>query len=41
MTAILYPSSHFDYDGKLTADSVLQRDPNVVMRYHRSSKKLD
>ena len=33
--------SLFDYDGKLTADSILQRDPNVVMRYHRSAKRLD
>ena len=33
--------SSFDYDGKEDALTTLAPDPNVVMRYYRSSFKID
>ncbi len=33
--------SQFNYDGKETAQTVLNPDPNIVMRYYRSVKQLD
>ncbi|WP_196889705.1 polyphosphate kinase 2 [Aureivirga sp. CE67] len=41
LESIRYVLSQFDYDGKRDADINLAPDPNVVMRYFRSSKQLD
>jgi len=40
LESIRYVLSQFDYDGKDEALTTIFPDPNVVMRYYRSSKKL-
>ena len=37
LEAIRHVLSHFNYDGKATAKTLLNPDPNVVMRYFRSN----
>ena len=37
LEAIRHVLSHFNYDGKAAAKTVLNPDPNVVMRYFRSN----
>ena len=41
LEAIRYVLSSFDYDGKNKASITLTPDPNVVMRYYRSSFQID
>lgn len=41
LECIRYVLSQFDYDGKDEALTTLLPDPNIVMRYYRSSKQLD
>lgn len=40
LEAIRYVLSQFNYDGKTEANTILNPDPNVVMRYYRSAKKI-
>ncbi len=40
LEAMRHVLSSFDYDGKASASTVLTPDPNVVMRYYRSTFKL-
>jgi polyphosphate kinase 2 len=41
LECIRYVLSQFNYDGKDEALTTLLPDPNIIMRYHRSSKQLD
>ena len=41
LEAIRHVLSQFDYDGKESAKTVLNPDPNVVMRYYRSNNQID
>lgn len=41
LECIRYVLSQFDYDGKEDAQTNINPDPNVIMRYYRSSKQLD
>jgi len=41
LECIRYVLSQFEYDGKDEALTTLLPDPNIVMRYYRSSKQLD
>lgn len=41
LEAMRHVLSQFDYDGKSDAGTVLTPDPNVVMRYYRSSHQFD
>ncbi|UMB61364.1 polyphosphate kinase 2 [Lutibacter sp. A80] len=41
LECIRYVLSQFNYDGKDKALTTLLPDPNIIMRYHRSSKQLD
>lgn len=41
LECIRYVLSQFDYEGKDEALTTLLPDPNIVMRYYRSSKQLD
>ena len=41
LECIRYVLSKFDYDGKENATTSLFPDPNIIMRYYRSSKQLD
>ncbi len=41
LEAIRYVLSQFDYEGKEAADTVLNPDPNFVMRYYRSNTQID
>lgn len=41
LECIRYVLSQFDYEGKDEALTTLLPDPNVVMRYYRSSKQID
>ena len=40
LESIRYVLSHFNYDGKGTETTLLS-DPNIIMRYHRSSHQID
>ena len=41
LEAIRYVLSQFDYEGKEAATTVLNPDPNYVMRYYRSNTQID
>lgn len=41
LESMRYVLSQFDYDGKGNSGITLHPDPNVVMRYHRSSPQID
>ncbi len=41
LECIRYVLSQFDYDGKEGAQTNIAADPNIIMRYYRSSKQLD
>ena len=41
LESIRYVLSQFDYEGKDNASTTLLPDPNVIMRYYRSSKQLN
>jgi polyphosphate kinase 2 len=41
LEAMRYVLSKFDYDGKSEASTTLTPDPNVVMRYFRSTHQID
>ena len=41
LECIRYVLSQFDYDGKDKALTTIFPDPNIIMRYYRSSKQLD
>jgi len=41
LECIRYVLSQFNYEGKDEALTTLFPDPNIIMRYHRSSKQLD
>jgi len=41
LECIRYVLSQFDYDGKDEALTTLLPDPNIIMRYYRSSKQID
>ena len=41
LEAIRYVLSQFDYEGKEAANTVLNPDPNFVMRYYRSNTQID
>lgn len=41
LESIRYVLSQFNYEGKDKASTILFPDPNVVMRYYRSSKQID
>lgn len=41
LECIRYVLSQFDYDGKEEAQTNIAPDPNIIMRYYRSSKQLD
>lgn len=41
LECIRYVLSQFEYEGKNKAMTTLFPDPNIIMRYHRSSKQLD
>jgi polyphosphate kinase 2 len=41
LECIRYVLSQFEYEGKSKAMTTLFPDPNIIMRYHRSSKQLD
>lgn len=41
LESMRYVLSQFDYDGKGSTGITLQHDPNIVMRYHRSSIQID
>ena len=41
LEAIRHVLSKFDYEGKEEAKTVLNPDPNVVMRYYRSNNQID
>ena len=41
LECIRYVLSQFDYDGKDDSLTTLFQDPNIIMRYYRSSKQFD
>ena len=41
LECIRYVLSQFNYDGKDAASTTLFPDPNIIMRYYRSSKQID
>ena len=41
LESIRYVLSKFDYAGKSDAETVIQPDPNVIVRYYRHVKQLD
>ena len=41
LECIRYVLSQFNYDGKSEALTTLLTDPNIIMRYYRSSKQID
>ncbi|WP_457609689.1 polyphosphate kinase 2 [Lutibacter sp.] len=41
LECIRYVLSQFDYDGKDQASTTLFPDPNIIMRYYRSSNQID
>ena len=41
LEAIRHVLSQFNYDGKEDAKTILNSDPNVVMRYYRSNSQVD
>lgn len=41
LESIRYVLSKFDYEGKKEAATTLFPDPNIIMRYHRSSHQID
>ncbi len=41
LESIRYLLSSFDYAGKTEATTMLEPDPNIVTRYHRSTKRID
>jgi len=41
LECIRYVLSQFNYDGKDTALTTLFPDPNIIMRYYRSSNQID
>jgi len=41
LECIRYVLSQFNYEGKDEALTTLLPDPNIIMRYHRSSNQLD
>ena len=41
LECIRYVLSQFDYDGKDEALTTLFPDPNIIMRYYRSSNQID
>ena len=41
LESIRYVLSKFNYDGKAEAATTLFPDPNIIMRYHRSSHQID
>ena len=41
LEAMRYVLSQFDYDGKEESKTILNPDPNVVMRYYRSNIQID
>jgi len=41
LECIRYVLSQFDYEGKDKALTTLLPDPNIIMRYYRSSKRID
>ncbi len=41
LESMRYLLSQFDYDGKGESDVELLPDPNVISKYHRSSKQID
>lgn len=41
LESIRYVLSRFNYDDKGTAATTLLPDPNIIMRYHRSSRQID
>jgi polyphosphate kinase 2 len=41
LESIRYVLSQFNYEGKENASTILFPDPNIVMRYYRSSKQID
>lgn len=41
LESIRYVLSLFDYDGKSSSEALLRPDPNISMRYHRSTKSID
>ena len=41
LEAMRYVLSKFDYDGKKESSITLTPDPNVVMRYYRSTFQID
>lgn len=41
LEAMRHVLSQFDYDGKSSAGTILTPDPNIVMRYYRSSHQID
>ena len=41
LESIRYVLSQFNYDGKETALTTILPDPNIILRYHRSSKQID
>jgi len=41
LECIRHVLSQFDYDGKSNAKTIILPDPNIIMRYYRSSKQID
>lgn len=41
LEAMRHVLSQFDYDGKKDAKTILNPDPNVIMRYYRSNLQID
>ena len=41
LESMRYVLSHFDYEGSDAAETILYPDPNIIMRYHRSSHQID
>lgn len=41
LESMRYILSRLNYDGKGQSDTTVLPDPNIVMRYHRSSKQID
>jgi polyphosphate kinase 2 len=41
LECIRYVLSQFNYEGKSDAETSLLPDPNIIMRYYRSSKQID
>ena len=41
LESMRYVLSRFEYDGKSDAETILQPDPNVIVRYYRHVKQID